>query len=59
MTPAQTKILAAVTAALTAAVGVFFADDPMAKQLCGMLSTFLTGYLVRRHGDLAPLPGSK
>ena len=64
MTPNQSKLVAAVTAAITAAAGAWFAYDP-AKQafavntaaaLCAVLSTYLTGLLTRRPGDLAPLP---
>ena len=64
MTPNQSKLLAAVTAAITAAAGAWFAYDPVQQQfavntsaaLCGILSTFLTGLLTRRPGDIAPLP---
>lgn len=52
MDPRVTKGIAALSAAISAAAGVWFVDDPDAQQMITVFVTFIVGWLIKTPGDI-------
>jgi hypothetical protein len=56
MDPKVSKGILAIAAAVTAAAGVWFAEDPLTQQAVTGLVTFLVGWLCKTPGDMRMRP---
>lgn len=56
MDPRLTKGLLALSAAISAAAGVWFVDDVATQEMIGAFVAFIVGWLIKTPGDLRMRP---